>query len=988
MGEGRPYLVYCAVSTQEGEGAPLESVTEDYLLVLVKTQTTSEDLGRYSSLAGSEPVRQGLAAFLRARDDLQALFSQKAETLFSLEKWVGAPERTGEDIALYFVIDLTDPLSLVALELLGLAQRASHPYHRIQTQAVLLALEGSPYIYPVLQEVWQALQGPAPLLSRGAFLIEKENEWGNKGTEEERLAAVVEWLERVVNDRLPYHEDMEQPKLGSWGMAQGIVPRERLNRFFALRWGSEFLKGWTLPDEELAALSAERIAKWWGQIEPLVQKPVATATTPPNYATEVQGSLAPSTGLQQENARLYSEGRLPRLSDRILSDIQTEVSTQESHKHPIFLRNLKEISKEVLRQAQQILETQIQEVFGRSRHPFAENLAFLDQTLHRFEESRKEAENQIAYLNELEQQGLFQERLPEKPSLLVQIWCSFLFVLVGLMTLEGLFWGGRNLLILWPLVKAQPLPFLGIVGLLIALAALVFYDVRVILKRKGVVIVFLVLPLELVFRDLVLWNVLFNVGLNLLLLLLQLWPKFQLYELNLIGQLRRIDIADNYQQAKSYAENALTRFNTSLLIYRFFVLVAICVVLLIQAYRIQGRGFWDLWATFPSNWPRWLWPLLSLAAVFLSKYFFMDVIGAEARRATGRLIILTEIAEWGGGLLRLTLIGWVVAIAISLYLNLSTQEWITMIEWAVVFTLVFLARYTWEYFNDRERLTLLVREWVEWHERMAFLRFHLETWQEAGRFYNRFLEEIQALKQELEQWWEALEKEADEKGQLAEEEARALEKDIQERRFPRYVMTKTLEEFYDDFLQEAGADLEGRLIREHGVQLWTERPDAAAVDRVLAHFIGQTTQTFWREQDIVRLLGPNPDITWMLKPAHPFWTCTNIKAPRKAYLGLPPQVEHEYEEHYKARISSKFGLVDPTTGKRTDPTRFEEDPWTITVLYYRYGVSPNELSSLSEWKKVYEDELRRLEESSRASIPEAVVPPEKPSLKDEEAPAL
>lgn len=52
------------------------------------------------------------------------------------------------------------------------------------------------------------------------------------------------------------------------------------------------------------------------------------------------------------------------------------------------------------------------------------------------------------------------------------------------------------------------------------------------------------------------------------------------------------------------------------------------------------------------------------------------------------------------------------------------------------------------------------------------------------------------------------------------------------------------------------------------------------------------------------------------------------------------------------------------------PTLFEEDQWTMTAIYYRYGVSLDKLDSLAKWKRAYQDELKRLEEAERPSVPE------------------
>ncbi len=408
--EGRPYLVYCALSTKEGEGAPLEPIIEDYFLSPAprKTEMTSDELDQYGPLADSEPVKEILRGFLHAKDRLQALLSRKAEILFSQERWVGGPQRTGEGIALYLITDLADPLSLLTLDLLHLVQKASD--YPVLPQAILLVLEESPYIYPVLQDVWKASQGSTPILSRGAFLIERNNEEGEKGTEEERLTATVEWLGLVIGDRLPYHDDIEKPHLGSFGIAQGVVPKEHLSRFFTLRLSGEFLKKW-IEIEQGPSIEQESIVK--DLVEKPVVEPVVEGVSP-DYSTEVRGDLAPPFKFQHENASLYPEGRLPDLDNRIINRIRNKIDIQEERRHKAFRRSLQGRSKEILEQFKQGLNEQLEGFFG-GHHPFAEGITFLNQQILLLKERRQEAKEQLEYLEELEERGVFQEESKRKP---------------------------------------------------------------------------------------------------------------------------------------------------------------------------------------------------------------------------------------------------------------------------------------------------------------------------------------------------------------------------------------------------------------------------------------------------------------------------------------------------------------------------------------------------------------------------------------------
>ena len=407
-------------------------------------------------------------------------------------------------------------------------------------------------------------------------------------------------------------------------------------------------------------------------------------------------------------------------------------------------------------------------------------------------------------------------------------------------------------------------------------------------------------------------------------------------------------------------------------------LVGMSVIILVFAIQWLGGNFWAVlnWLggllalplgflgegigmkPFPALPLKWVLPSLMLTAVLATKYI-IDLLYDEFRCSRGNLLIPKPayLRTW----LFIALIAFGGLFIWSLHLVPGWRWIIAQITLGITF-LFGIGRYIWEYKNDQKRLSLLRREWIEWHDGMAFLRFHLETWREATNLYPLLLKEAQTLKQDLQKWRATLQETAKERSQLAEDELHSLER-AKGRKFPYYIMTKTPQELYEDFLREAGPDLEGDLIRECGERLWKER-SSQAVEQAISSFIEGKMEGFWRRRGIVQLLGPKPDISWMLEPAFPFWNCVHLKAPHKAYLGLPPTLDSKY---YEERISAKFGLIDPTTGRFMLPVLFEGDPWTIIALYYRYGVSLDKLGSLSEWKKRYEDELRHLEEVAQPS---------------------
>ena len=977
--EGGHYpLVYLAVSAEELDAPPLNSRLEDYKLGHQRGGVPLETLlDRYGPLARGEWVEGVLSKAYLTREGFYNALANGLLDLSDAQKH-GSMAAGDRVVDFYFVVDLADPLCLTLGDWVSMLRQLSSRYH-LAVHPFLLSLGITPFAYPIIQ--WLGTQFTAPL-QPGAILIEGTNEQGYSGSERERLAALAEWLFlRIHNqprrDRLP-----SLAGLGSWGIAQGQVPKSALNRFLVLQWGSEFLEQWTVVSPMGPLLDDTVRQETWKPFLNLVKEPEHTTYSGPNYGCEVQGNLLPPPDVQQSHARLYREGENRALRDHMIEDLHFRIDVQARHSYPNFVRNLVERGEGIARASTIALQFRLEKSFGVSLYPFAETLDFIKSTRLTLEAVQRQAKDQVDYLRALEDKGLYQENPPSSPSIFQQVWAGLLAMLIILMAVEGLFVGVRTLLSFWPAFQEQPvLAALAVLGLFLFIA-LIAYDIRVLLNwylhhRARIVVFFFLLPLPFDLLNLILWHIIINLGIDLLLILGQAWPTFQLYELSFIAPLRRVQVAENYVQARTNAEASLGHLSLRLMLYRFALMLSLIVIVLVIAHPVHDGGLGDLVQTFPWAWPRWLWPVLVLCVVMLSKYFFVDVASANGA-AVGKLVIPIRGREWLASVATMVILGWAVMLVFGFIWGLPGQEWLYALSWGFAVTLVALLRFGMEYLNDRERLTLLANEWVHWHEAMSYLHFHQEAWTEALAIYRSIEEKAKDLQTQVEALLATLMDLKQDWCDTAALQMEQIKRLLEMSSFPRYILRDSPDSLYP-IVREKAADLSKTLIEQYGREIWQARPEPRdqfeeILREDIKNVIESEMEPFWQAHGILSqfpppMEWPADEKYWFLEPAHPFWTNANWKLDSRVYLGLP--FEAAQNEELCADIERVMLLPrEREYYEAQPPTRFPTDPWTITGIYFRIGAAPSDLKSWPVWEQQYQEALSRFQHGPANDFPE------------------
>ena len=87
-----------------------------------------------------------------------------------------------------------------------------------------------------------------------------------------------------------------------------------------------------------------------------------------------------------------------------------------------------------------------------------------------------------------------------------------------------------------------------------------------------------------------------------------------------------------------------------------------------------------------------------------------------------------------------------MAAGLSYYLDQSDVANSALYVWVLALLVAWaLFRYLWERWNDEARVRQLVLDWVEWHDRIAYLRFQKSAWETAGQVYESLQAEVRAL---------------------------------------------------------------------------------------------------------------------------------------------------------------------------------------------------------------------------------------------------
>lgn len=930
----------------------------------------------------------------------------RANRLRLIAKGLFTPER-GEairDLEVYLFVDMADPISVVAPHfmdhLLALPEHLAG--QNVQVRVCLLAPSAdSPYVYFVLKQVSAYLGKP---VLRGMYLLEESAEHS------ERWEAIAEWLHLVLSGR--HSPPDSRAKVGSFGLARFVVPQQEVEELFAHRLASLLLQ----------RLQAPAVKGREEEAEPFLQ-PLLEITEPSRPAT---GELAPSTADQQVHCRLYWLGESPDLysSLPVVEEVRAHIQGQETSGVRALDEKLRTQAESVQERRHQALNRRRWEVLiregveGLSRRvgAWSTKLAALVE----------QASNRVRTLDSLLKQGRYQVEEPPPPvwptlgrmsllSVAIGLVIGILFAsgvtavlggalwlrsfLVGflspflpLIVIQALFYGALVLFTLFPYLWLrirgreeatwEPPPFEPMSGGKAVLVTLLLTTLLGVgFWRWG-----LLSPFQEVWGLMIaLWFTAF-----LAEVLWFLWPTVRLYEFFALFPPQ--ETSSTYPEAEERIRRALRTRSSGLAISRAaFLLITGIGILLAIGHYFEGTGWESLNLLLTLKLfalPAWFREGMLLLVLLAALKCVADILVAHyflTRRGLSwpprsRFWYYTASSVLGTS----ALAGGFLIGRHPIWLGWPTDwEFVRPILGVALWAIV---RFPWECWNDETRVRQLVVDWVEWHDRMAYVKFHRTAWETAQRLY----ESLQAKVTGLQEWLSDLRDILAETTEKLEGQIEDLQSEIIQRQgegMPRFLdLQIDLDELYRDLNLEALLD-EDEWVDRWGLALeevahcGDEKP---LVEALSPGVIEEMEKQFWRGRTALDFLTSQgyPDREGLAQERAdffgrwpgPFWqleTGADAQHPREVFVGLPGLKQRDIT------LERDIALLTPLPKGRGLPTFFEEERWGVSAIFYQTDVlsskdldaSSPPLPSLGKWRQAYQSLRRRYQGKKRRRIP-------------------
>lgn len=984
------------------------------------------------------------ARFQAERAEREAKLGRIASAMFVAGDR-GAEKRP--DLDVFAIVDLGVPLSVLLDNyvrfLLDIKRRWREEGHNVRIFILLLALTpDSPYAFPLLTSAAEFLNENEEL-GGGVFLIEMSDEEAREGAspldEEGRQQAVVEWLDLVLHGR--HVGDNQPPRsargLGGWGLARAVVPIGEVQTYLAQRLSADLLH-----DLQTGKLPRRKI-EWQGLFPPLVEgerhgwdRPVRG---PLGIEVEKQDHWAHLYG-HEEHPNLYGE-------QSVLNDVHSRARAVEGTYLDLYQDELEKCSQEMHRQYRRHLGRAFSQAFLRAGGVSAwkDQLESLKTFLaRRRDEAQQTAQHlETLYQEGLYQDP----KPPRDPFWPVVIHQFVFFLLLGFLGSVLFMVGagiirGQPLALSLLLLVLLLLPIL-----LMPLLQLLWYGVRVAwawvrhslssiwvrLRRRGTTewqrppaphpwqhwgwgagwgLLTFVAGLGAFYG----WDLADIIGVpsdvqGLLVALLGIaalsdvaWfvlRPVRFYELFAVRPPR--ETATSYSEAEHNARQALTASCTGLLIVRaLFLLLAGSLLTLYLLERLYGTG----WATLNmlglivaafvrrlaldlTLWQpplAWVYPFLLFTA-FLALKYLADWIMLRQFRSDWGINLPRRRRVWRNYLLGIGLAVSAITALLLWWLSQRASLSLEELHWlrgaTVGMALLAIARSLWEWWNDEARVRQLVRDWVEWHDRVIYVRFHQAAWGQAATIWGGLAAQVD---QERGRWDTLASRVSGLRERLQEAAARTRQhlgdKAETGTGMPLWVLPQSsLEDIYASLALSSRL---GEIFEQSNTAILDclEQDAESILVEALRPHAGPGLETLWESRTALNFFTSAPSATrealadergsFFAHWPRPFWSlrvAAQQDAPMYTFIGLPAA------DRQDPTLTQSLSLLVPLGPEVQMPATFEDERWAVSAIYYRVNVpfDPNAeapiLRSLPDWRTAYEKARRDYARAREAPQP-------------------
>jgi hypothetical protein len=311
-----------------------------------------------------------------------------------------------------------------------------------------------------------------------------------------------------------------------------------------------------------------------------------------------------------------------------------------------------------------------------------------------------------------------------------------------------------------------------------------------------------------------------------------------------------------------------------------------------------------------------------------------------------------------------------IAVCISVTLEIFPfGDWIDVahrervVQAVVLLGGIALFRYLWEYVNDLARIWYLAKDWIVWLEKMALQRIRIEYLHTATNYYTTMQDHTKKQADNIEQFKARVGKFRSDfvqlqsviKGQLihaaADYEHLVLDPDRAEDIYRGLVLA--------DIAPEAVTYFK----RSPLLEAWRGQSIDTVSDDLKA-YINERFGAYWREHGVINFLSDNTQPThptyidlerrigWLFaKASKPYWQYYGATHGEFfAYVGVPARESGELKE-------AVLGLAGPLVG---GPVRdlVTGDPYSVTSITFRHGISLSLLSSIAQYQRAYQDQIK------------------------------
>lgn len=419
-----------------------------------------------------------------------------------------------------------------------------------------------------------------------------------------------------------------------------------------------------------------------------------------------------------------------------------------------------------------------------------------------------------------------------------------------------------------------------------------------------------------------------------------------------------------YQQAKENGRKALRNSDWRVPLWRGAVMIALTIIVMawleqrfaanILAFLLTGLQFQSVDPTLEDR----ILLLAILGAIYVLKYV-VDLILIFVKREnlpSTRSLVLS------------LLLPVVVTFAVCFSVTLEVfpfGDWVDaahrdrVVQAVVLLGVLVLIRYLWEYVNDLARIWYLAKDWIAWYEKMALQRLRIECFKAALQFYDAMIDFASAQANVIEQFkgrvrdfgTEFVRSQSAIKGQIVKAEAE----------YQRFVLDPDRAEtiYRGQVLADIASEARNYFGRHPLLETWRGQ----SVDTVredLKVYINERFEAYWREHGVINFLADSPHPTyrdlerkigWLFaKASKPYWRYYGATHGEFfAYVGVPARESGELKE-------AVLGLAGPLVG---GPVRelATGDPYSVTSITFRHGISLSLLSSIAQYQRSYQDQI-------------------------------